>query len=106
MLSRRRRDPRFKALVARAERLLSVHGIPGESHYAHVKSFWIGTDVSVHLLLNGKLDVNVTVGPGPDDVVHVMRRYKNGRGWFDDDHVETAMSRLAKFMVLDDLAGI
>lgn len=87
-------------------RHLSAHGIESALNYPHLARFWVGHDLSLHLRTDGKLDVNMRTGPGPDDVAHVMRRYKNGKGWIDGEYIDEALNRLSKHMVLDDLASI
>lgn len=86
--------------------MLATHGVQADPMTEHVKAYWIGDGISIHQLSNGKLDINMVAGPRPDEIVHVMRRYKNGKGWFDDDFADKALDLLAKFMVLDDLASI
>jgi hypothetical protein len=102
----RKRDPRFKELVAAAVRQLEMHGVKDEWQFGYCANFWRGPDISLYLLKVGKLDVLMgTAGTDSDDV-HVLRRYKNGRGWFEEDLIDEAMTRLRRHMVLDELAGI
>lgn len=106
MISRKRSDPRFKELVAAAEKQLKLHGVEDVWQFGYCANFWRGPDISLYLLKVGKLDVLMGSDQASCDEVHVLRRYKNGRGWFDEDLIDEAMTRLRRHMVLDDLASV
>lgn len=104
MISRRRSDPRFRQLVNRAERLLKTHGTPASLSYPHlVSSLVVDNEFYLELRRDGKLDVELLTG---ESSVHVLRRYKNHRGWFNEEFIDQTMTLIARHMVLDDLADI